>query len=105
MLSVDVSALDEDVRDGLPSFVESKLMVKSEQEGQVITFDDKSERTHVSSPQIKTYLKRFMQNKGIKKKYRLLNQEGTLKFVKLRPDQIEEEDEEKEKSAKKEKKK
>ncbi len=90
MLSVDMSALEDDVREGLPSFIESRLMVKTELEGQVVTFDDKSDRTHVSSPEIKTYLKRYMQTKGIRKKYRLLSQEGSLKFVKLRPDQMEE---------------
>jgi hypothetical protein len=95
MLSVDVSALDEEFKEGLPSFIESKLMVKTEQEGQIVTFDDKTDRTHVSSPEIKTYLKRYMQNKGIRKKYRLLSQEGTLKFVKLRPDQMEEEENQK----------
>jgi hypothetical protein len=103
MLSGDMSALDEEFREGLPSFIESKLMVKTEQEGQVVTFDDKTDRTHVSSPEIKTYLKRYMQNKGIRKRFRLLSQEGTLKFVKLRPDQMEEEEEEDEEQ-KKEKK-
>ena len=103
MLSVDMSALEDDVREGLPTFIESKLMVKTELEGQVVTFDDKTDRTHVSSPEIKTYLKRYMQNKGIRKKYRLLSLEGSLKFVKLRPDQIEEEEEEEGKK-KKEKK-
>lgn len=101
MLSVDVSALEDDVREGLPAFIESKLMVKSEQDGNVVTFEDKSERTRVSSPEIRTYLKRFMLNKRIRKKYRLLSQDGTLKFVKLRPDQMEEEDEDDEDRKKK----
>ena len=96
MVSIDVSALDEVMREGLAAFVESKLMVKSEQDGSVITFEDKSERTHVSSPQIKTYLKRYMLSKGIRKKYRLLSEGGTFKFFKLREDQIEEEEEEEE---------
>jgi hypothetical protein len=100
MLSVDVSDLDEDVRDGLPEFVESKLQVKSEQQGSVITFDDKNARTHVSTPEIKTYLKRFLHSKELRKKYRLLSSEGTFKFVKLREDQMEEEPEEEKKSKK-----
>ena len=96
MLSVDVSDLDADVREGFPAFIESKLMVKSEEEGNVVTFDDKSEKTHVSSPEIRTYLRRFMHSKGLRKKYRLLAHEGSLKFVKLREDQMEDnEDEEK----------
>jgi hypothetical protein len=97
MLSVDVADLDEDIRDGLPEFVESKLQVKSEREGTVISFDDKNERTHVSAPEIKTYLKRFLHSKELRKKYRLLSDNGTIKFVKLRPDQMEEEPEEEEK--------
>jgi hypothetical protein len=97
MLSVDVSDLDEEVRQGLPEFVESKLQVKSEQEGSVITFDDKNNRTHVSAPEIRTYLKRFLHNKDLKKRYRLLSSDGTIRFVKLRPDQMEEEPKEKSK--------
>jgi hypothetical protein len=97
MLSVDVSDLDEDIRDGLPEFVKSKLQVKSEQEGAIITFDDKNSRTHVSAPEIRTYLKRFMHSKELRKKYRLLSSSGGLKFVKLRPDQMEEEPREKRK--------
>lgn len=97
MLSVDVSDLDQDIREGLPEFVESKLQVKSEQDGTVITFDDKNNRTHVSAPEIKTYLKRFLHSKELRKKYRLLSSDGTIKFVKLRPDQMEEEEEEEEK--------
>jgi hypothetical protein len=94
MLSLDVSELDEDVRDQLPQFIESKLQVRSEQEGSMITFDDKNNRTHVSSPEIRTYLKRFIHSKDLRKKYRLLSVDGTLKFVKLRPDQMVEEPEE-----------
>ncbi len=94
MLSVDISDLDKDVRDGLSEFIESKLQVKSEQEGEVVTFEDKNSRTHVSTPEIKTYLKRFLHAKELRKKYRLLSIDSTMKFVKLRPDQMEEEAEE-----------
>jgi hypothetical protein len=97
MLSVDISDLEDAAKDDLSEFIESKLQVKSEQEGSVITFDDKSSRTHVSAPEIRTYLKRFMHAKELRKKYRLLSSNGSLKFVKLRSDQIEEEEEEKSK--------
>ena len=90
---VDISALEGDVKEDLPGFIESKLAVKSEKDGDKISFEDKNERTHVSSPEIRTYLKRFMHTKEIRKKYRLLSDEGTLKFVKLREDQVEEEEE------------
>ncbi|MDH2900259.1 MAG: hypothetical protein PXY39_04750 [archaeon] len=97
MLSVDISDLDQEIREAFPEFVESKLPVKFEQEGSVITFEDKNSRTHVSAPEIKTYLKRFLHAKDLRKKYRLLSSEGTIKFVKLRPDQMEEEPDEKSK--------
>ncbi len=90
---VDISALEGDVKEDLSDFIESKLAVKSEKDGDKISFEDKNERTHVSSPEIRTYLKRFMHTKEIRKKYRLLSDEGTLKFVKLREDQVEEEEE------------
>ena len=97
MLSVDISDLDQEIREGFPEFVESKLQVKFEQEGSVITFEDKNSRTHVSAPEIKTYLKRFLHAKDLRKRYRLLSSKGTIKFVKLRPDQMEEEPKEKSK--------
>jgi hypothetical protein len=37
-----------------------------------------------------------MLSKGIRKKYRLLSEEGTFKFFKLREDQLEEEEDESE---------
>ncbi|MGI0080052.1 MAG: hypothetical protein ACRECH_10555 [Nitrososphaerales archaeon] len=90
---VDISELEGEMKEDLPEFIESKLSVKSEREGDKISFEDKSERTHVSAPEIRTYLKRFMHTKEIRKKYRLLSAEGTLKFKKLGKDQVEEEKE------------
>ncbi len=101
MLTVDISDLESDVKGELSDFIQSKLMVKSDGSGDTITFDDRSERTHVSSPEIRTYLKRFMHSKDLRKRYRLLSVDGSLKFVKLREDQIEDEGEEKKGSKKK----
>ena len=100
MVTVDISDLEEEDRKSLPEFIEGKLMVKSEVSQGEVNFEDSSERTHVTSPEIRTYLKRFMHSKGIRKRYRLLSSDGALKFVKLRKDQISEEDqkEEEEKS-------
>ncbi len=89
---VDISDLENDLKEDLPDFIESKLAVRSEKEGNKISFEDKNERTHVSSPEIRTYLKRFMHTKEIRKKYRLRSEEGILKFFKLAEDQIEEEE-------------
>ncbi|MDG7001463.1 MAG: hypothetical protein JRN15_20390 [Nitrososphaerota archaeon] len=60
MVKVDLTGLEGEVRDGLAQFVESKLPVKSEKKGDVVTFEDKSDRTRVSGPQVKTCLKRYI---------------------------------------------
>jgi hypothetical protein len=100
MFSVDVSDLEDELKGELPNFVESRLSVKADQEGNVVNFEDRNERTHVSKPEIKTLLKRFMHAKELRKKYRLLSSDGTMKFVKLRPDQMEEDEEEEEQDEK-----
>jgi hypothetical protein len=96
MITVDTSDLEDDDKKSLPEFIEKKLMVKSEASDTEVTFEDSSERTHVTTPEVRVYLKRFMHNKGIRKKYRLLSMDGSLKFVKLREDQIADEDKEEE---------
>jgi hypothetical protein len=94
MVTVDISDLEDEHKKSLPDFVEGKLMVKSEVSSNEVNFEDSNERTHVSSPEIRTYLKRFMHTNGLRKRYRLLSIDGTLKFVKLREDEIKEEDKE-----------
>ncbi|MDG7000836.1 MAG: hypothetical protein JRN15_17215 [Nitrososphaerota archaeon] len=93
MLTVDISDLEPDFKDGLVTFVESKLAVKSSRDGDSVTFEDKTDKTHVSSPEIKTYLKRYIHSNKLKKKYRLLSEEGSLKFVKIKIQEEEEEEE------------
>ena len=101
MVNVDVSDLESDTKDDVVSFVESKLPVKSDKDGDIITFEDKSSRSHVSGPEVRTYLKRFLHTKNLKKQFRLLSEDGSLKFVK-RPANKEEETEEEVASKKKE---
>lgn len=93
MVTVDISDFEPDSKDGLVTFVESKLAVKSSRSGDTITFDDKTDRTHVTSPEIRTYLKRYIHSKKLKKKYRLLSDEGSLKFVKIKTQKEDEEEE------------
>ena len=93
MVTVDISDLEPDSKDGLVTFVESKLAVKSSRSGDTITFNDKTDRTHVTSPEIRTYLKRYIHSKKLKKKYRLLSDEGSLKFVKIKSQDEDEEEE------------
>ena len=95
MVEVNIAALEGEEKEGLGSFIESKLPVKMERKGDVVSFEDKSERTHVTSPEIRTYLKRYLHKHGLKKEFRLLSEDGTMKFVK-RPQQETEENEEEE---------
>lgn len=91
MVNVDLTGLESDVKEGLVEFIESKLPVKSEKEGETVTFEDKSPRTHVRSPQVRTYLKRYLHQKELRKQYRVLSEEGSLKFVKQKVEEEEEE--------------
>jgi hypothetical protein len=102
MVTIDVSSLDSDLKDDVVTFIESKLPVKSDKDGDVITFDDKSPRSHVTSPEVRTYLKRFLHAKDLKKQFRLLSEDGSLTFVKQKVEKEEEEEKEKETSEKKE---
>ena len=92
MITVDLADLETDAKEGVVSFIESKLPLKSEKDGDLVTFEDKSSRTHVSSPEVRTYMKRYIHSKDLRKQYRILSEEGSLKFVKQK---IESEEEEK----------
>lgn len=90
-IKVDLSGLEGDIKDELVQFVESKLPLKSEKEGEIVTFEDKSTRSHVSGPEVKTYLKRYIHSKDLKRQFRILREEGTYVFVKQEVDKEEEE--------------
>ena len=91
MITVNLEEMETGAKEGLVEFVQSKLPLKIEKKGDVIVFDDKSPRTHVSSPRVRTCLKRYLHTKELRKKYRILSEDGSLKFVKQK---IEEEPEE-----------
>ena len=82
MVTVNLEDMETEAKEGLAEFVESKLPLKSEKNGDIITFEDKSPRSHVSSPEVRTYLKRYIHSKDLRKKYRVLSEDGSLKFVK-----------------------
>jgi hypothetical protein len=94
MVSINVSALDSELKDDVVTFIESKLPVKSDKDGDVVTFEDKSPRSHVSSPEVRTYMKRFLHSKDLKKQFRVLSEDGSLTFVKQHLEKEEEEEEE-----------
>jgi len=95
LVSIDVSALDSDMKDDVVTFIELKLPLKSDKDGDMISFEDKSARSHVSSPEVRTYMKRFLHSKDLRKKYRILSEDGALTFVKQKVDKEKEEKEEK----------
>ena len=90
MVTVNLEDMETEAKEGFVEFVESKLPLKSEKKGDIVTFEDKSTRSHVSSPEVRTYLKRYIHSKDLRKKYRVLSEDGSLKFVKQK---IEEEQE------------
>ncbi len=87
------------MKEDVVSFIEAKLPVKSDKDGDLISFEDKSPRTHVSSPEIRTYMKRFLHSKDLRKQFRILSEDGSLTFVKQKLEKEEEEEEEKTKKA------
>jgi uncharacterized protein YuzE len=101
MVSINVSELDSDLKEDVVTFLEAKLPVKSDKDGDVISFEDKSARSHVTSPEIRTYMKRFLHAKELKKQFRILSEDGSLTFVKQHIDKEDEEEEESEESKKK----
>jgi hypothetical protein len=95
MTTVDVTDLDDENKKDLPEFIESKLMVKADVSQNLVSFEDKNQRTHVTSPEIRVYVKRFLHKKRIRKRFRLLSSEGTLRIIKIREDQLSEEEKKK----------
>ncbi len=83
MIEVNISSLEGEEKEELPGFIEEKLPVESEREGDNITFRDKSERRVVKASEIKTYLKRFLHQKKLRNKYRILSEGGVLTFFKI----------------------
>ena len=103
MVSVDLSDMESDSKTELVTFIEGKLPVKSERDGDVVTFEDKSPRSHVSGPNIRTYVKRYLHSNKLRKRYRLLSEDGSLRVVKQRLEEGEEEEEEQESKGKEKK--
>ncbi len=94
MIDVDISGLENDAKDVIVSFIESKLPVKGERDGDKLSFEDRSDRNHVTNPEIRTYLKRFLHKNKLRQSYRLLSESGTLSFVKRKEEEVEKEEKE-----------
>lgn len=95
MVDINISELSSEDKEGIVQFIESKLPVKSDKSGDIVTFEDKTDRRRVTVPEIRTYLKRYIHKKDLKKDLRLLSEDGSLKFVK-RPETGEKDEEEEE---------
>jgi uncharacterized pyridoxamine 5'-phosphate oxidase family protein len=89
LVTIDLTDLETEVKDEVVTFIESKLPLKSEKNGDLITFEDKSPRSHVTSPEVRTCMKRYIHSKNMRKQYRILSEGGSLKFVKQKIEQEE----------------
>lgn len=92
MVTIDLNDLEDDMKEGVVAFIESRLPLKSEKEGDIVKFEDKSPRSHVTSPDIRTCMKKYIHSKSARKKYRILSENGSLKFVKQKIEKEEEEE-------------
>ncbi|MDG6905753.1 MAG: hypothetical protein JRN20_08220 [Nitrososphaerota archaeon] len=91
MVTIDVVDLEDDLKEGIAPFIEGRLPLKSEKNGNVITFEDKSPRSHVTAHEVRTLMKKYIHAKNVRKNYRVLSEKGSLKFVKQRIENDEEE--------------
>ena len=89
----------KDMGDELATFLEPRVGAKPTASGDAIEIDDEAVRKGVKPRHVKTYIKRFLFMKGVRKKYRVFVQgrELTVQEIELK------EEEEEEKAAKEEK--
>ena len=97
-MKINVGTL-KDQKEDLASFLEPRVGAKPSVSGDSIEVEDQSIRSGVKPRHVKTYIKRFMYMKGVKKKYRVFvaGRELTIQEIEL----SEKEEEEKKKEAEK----
>ena len=81
MVSINLGPLKDRSND-LIAFLEEKVGVKPELEGDMITFKE-GEKEPPHAGLIKTYLKRFLHREGLRKRYRVLREKGVLNIIKV----------------------
>jgi hypothetical protein len=92
----------KDQGDELAVFLEPRVGAKPSVSGDALEVDDDSIREGVRPRHVKTYIKRFMYMKGVKKKYRVFvsGKELTIQEIELGEEEKEEEKKGKEEAAK-----
>ena len=89
----------KDRAEELASFLEPRVGVKPEVAGDAMEIDEEKARKGLKTKQVKTYIKRFLYMKGVRKNYRVFVQEKELTVQEI--ELGEEEEEKKEKVAEK----
>jgi len=92
----------KDQGEELAAFLEPRVGVKPSVSGDTLEMEDGSIREGVRPRHVKTYIKRFMYMKGVKKKYRVFvsGRELTIQEIELGEEEEKEEKKRKEEAAK-----
>ena len=88
MVSINLGPLKDRSSD-LIAFLEEKVGVKPELEGDTITFKE-GEEEPPRGGLIKTYVKRFLHREGLRKRYRVLREKGVLNIIEVKVEEEEE---------------
>jgi hypothetical protein len=70
------------MKDEIMPFLEKKLSTKPSFEDDVLTFEE-NDNKRFNIQNVKTYLKRFLHNNGLRDSYRILVNQRTIKMVKI----------------------
>lgn len=92
----------KDQREELAAFLEPRLGAKPEVTGDALEVEDGAMRAGVKPRDVKTYIKRFMYMKGVRKRYRVFVAGKELTIQEIEQGEKEEEEEEKKKGKKEE---
>jgi hypothetical protein len=81
----------KDEGDELAAFLEPRVGVKPSTSGDAIEIDDEGVRKGVKPRDVKTYIKRFLFTKGVRKKYRVFvsGKELTVQEIELKEEEEE----------------
>ena len=95
----------KDKGDELATFLEPRVGAKPEVAGETLEIDDEGMKKEVKPRHVKTYIKRFLYMKGVRKNYRVLvsGRELTVQELELGEEKKEEEKEKIEKAEEREK--
>ena len=104
-MKINIGTL-KDQKEDLATFLEPRVGTKPSVSGEAIEVEESSIRPGVRPRHVKTYIKRFMHMKGVKKKYRVFvsGSELTIQEIELSEKEEEERKKEAEKKVKTEEK-